>query len=197
MKQVNLTAIKREKTGKEVAKKLRKDGLIPAIVYGANTNPIPIAVKFNELEKIFSRYKGETLLFNLEIINEESVKKQVLLKDYQLHPVTDQIIHLDFLVIEEAEPVEIEIPLEFVGKPVGVSKGGILEILKHEVTIECLPTQIPDKVVVDINNLDVGDVLHVKDLKGTEGIKIKDSPEETIVTIVIEKEEAEGESSTE
>lgn len=194
MKQVNLTVTKRTKTGKEVAKKLRKNGLIPAIVYGSHTKPIPIAVRFNELEKIFSRYKGETLIFNLEIINGEVIKKQAILKDYQLHPVTDQIIHLDFFVIEEAEPIEIEVPLEFVGKPLGVSKGGILEILKHEVTIECLPNQIPDKITVDLRNLDIGDVLHVKDLKVSENIKIKNNPEETIVTIITEKEEGEEET---
>ncbi len=197
MKQVNLTVIKREKTGKEVAKKLRKKGLIPAIIYGAHVQPIPVVVKFNELEKILFRYKGETLLFNLEIVNEEVIRKQAILKDYQLHPVTDQIIHLDFLVIEEAEPIEIDIPLELVGKPVGVSKGGILEILKHEVTVECLPTQIPDKIIVDITELDIGDVLHVKDLQVPQGIKIKDNPEETVVTIVMEKTETESESSTE
>lgn len=189
MKQVNLTVFKREKTGKETAKKLRKNGLIPAIVYGVHTLPIPIVVKFNELEKIFNKYKEETLLFNLEIINEEVIKKQAIIKDYQIHPVTDQIIHIDFLVIEEAKPIEIEVPLEFVGKPVGVSKGGILEILKHEVTVECLPTQIPDKIIVEISHLDIGDVLHVKDLKVSEEIKIKDSPDETLVTIVAEKEE--------
>ncbi|MCS7279435.1 MAG: 50S ribosomal protein L25/general stress protein Ctc [Thermodesulfobacteriaceae bacterium] len=194
MKQVSLTVTKRTKTGKEIAKKLRKNGLIPAIVYGSHTRPIPIVVRFNELEKILSRYKGETLIFNLEIINGESIKKQAILKDYQLHPVTDQIIHLDFFVIEEAEPIEIEVPLEFVGKPLGVSKGGILEILKHEVTIECLPNQIPDKITVELSNLDIGDVLHVKDLKVPENIKVKDNPEETIVTIITEKEEREEET---
>ncbi len=191
MKQVVLNAIKREKTGKETAKKLRKQGFIPAIIYGAHEEPLPIAVKFNELEKTLIRYKGETILFNLQIQNGETISKQAILKDYQIHPVTDKIIHIDFLAIHPGETLTIDIPLEFVGKPEGVSKGGVLEIHLHEVTVECTPANIPDKIQVDISNLDLGDVLHVKDLEVPEGVKIVDDPEETVVTIAAEEKEEE------
>ncbi len=197
MKQVSLSAIKRTKTGKETAKKLRKQGLIPAIIYGADTDPIPIAIKFNEFERIMHRYKGEMLLFNLEIKNGETFNKQALLKEYQIHPVTDKVIHVDFLAIHEGTPISIDVPLEFVGRPVGIPKGGILEIHMHELTIECLPSQIPDKITVDISPLDLGDVLHVKDIQVPEGVKVLDDPEETVVTIVAEeKGESEEEEET-
>ena len=197
MKQVTLSAIKREKTGKEISKKLRKQGLIPAIVYGPRFQPLPIAVKFNELESILIKHKGETLLFNLELSDGEPSKIQAILKDYQTHPITDKIIHIDFLAIHEEETITLDIPLEFLGKPVGISKGGILEILLHELTIECLPSNIPDKIYVDINNLDVGDVLHVKDIKVPEGVKVINDPEETVLTIVAEAGEGTEEETEE
>ena len=198
MKQVILNAVKREKTGKEICKKLRKQGLIPAIVYGPHFQPLPIAVKSSELESALIKHKGETILFNLQLANGEPSKIQAILKDYQTHPVTDKIIHIDFLAIHEKETITIDVPLEFVGKPVGISKGGILEILLHELTIECLPSEIPDKITVDISNLDIGDVLHVKDIKVPKGIKVVDNPEETVATILTEaKEEVEEEETSE
>ncbi|HAA83345.1 MAG: 50S ribosomal protein L25 [Thermodesulfobacterium sp. 37_54] len=197
MRQVNLSVVKREKTGKECAKKLRKQGLIPAIVYGHNFDPVPISVKANELESILHKYKGETLLFNLEVQNGETQRIQAILKDYQLHPVTDKIIHLDFVAIKEGETVSIDVPLEFVGRPVGLTKGGVIEIFMHDLTVECLPSNIPDKIQVDISNLDLGDVLHVKDIKVPEGVKVLDDPEDTVITIVAEGGEEEGTSTEE
>jgi large subunit ribosomal protein L25 len=192
MKQIILNAIKREKTGKEVNKKLRKQGLIPAIIYGPRFQPLPIAVKSSELESALIKHKGETILFNLQLADGEPSKIQAILKEYQTHPVTDKIIHIDFLAIHEKETITIDVPLEFIGKPVGIGKGGILEILLHELTVECLPSDIPDKIIVDISNLDIGDVLHVKDIKVPKGIKVIDDPEETVATILTEaKEEVE------
>jgi len=197
MKQVSLSAIKREKTGKETAKKLRKQGMVPAIVYGPHFEPLPIAVKFSELESILHKYKGETLLFNLEIGNGEAKRVQAVLKEYQIHPVTDKIIHLDFVAIKEGETITLDIPIEFVGRPVGLTRGGVLEVLMHELTVECEPAKIPDKIVVDISSLDLGDVLHVKDIEVPEGVKVVDDPDETVVTIVAEEEGEEGETATE
>lgn len=190
MKQVTLKAMKREKTGKETAKKLRKSGFIPAILYGKEVEPISFALPYSDFEKIYNRYKGETVIYTLEISNGEVLRKQAILKEYQRHPVTDKFIHLDFQAIEEGHTVELEVPIEFVGKPVGITKGGILEIMIHELTIECLPKDIPDKITVDISHLDIGDSLHVRDIKVPENLKIKDHPEETVATVVAEEAEA-------
>jgi len=195
MKQVVLPVEKREKAGKEFSKKLRKKGFIPAILYGKDIEPLPITVKYSEFEKIYKRVKGETVVFTLDFIKEKDLKKQAILKEIQRDPVTDRFIHLDFQSIEEGRPIEVEVPLEFVGKPVGITKGGILEIMLHELTIECLPREIPDKIVVDISHLDLGDSLHVRDIKVPEGLKVKDHPEETVATIVVE--EASSEEATE
>jgi len=197
MKQVALAAQKREKVGKEISKKLRKQGKIPAIIYGPGIDPLPIAVNFNEFEKIYNRYKGETVLYLIEVANGETQKYQCILKEIQRDPVTDRFIHLDFYAVSTENVIEIEVPLEFVGRPVGLTKGGILEIFMHELTVKCLPTAIPDKIVVDISHLDLGDSLHVRDIKVPEGVKIKDRPEETVCTVVAEEEEkAEGAEET-
>ncbi len=196
MKQVTLKVSKREKTGKEVAKKLRKAGFIPAILYGKEIEPTPLTIKYSEFEKIYKRYKGEAVIYTLEFENGALSRKQAILKEIQRHPVTDMIIHVDFQAIEEGKPIEIKVPLEFVGKPVGVTKGGVLEIMLHELTIECLPSDIPDKITVDLSSLDVGDSLHVSDIKVPENIKVVDSPEETVATVVAEEGE-EGEEKRE
>jgi large subunit ribosomal protein L25 len=197
MKQVVLPAQKREKVGKEICKKLRKQGKIPAIIYGPGIDPLPIAVNFNEFEKVYNRYKGETVLYLLEVANGETQKYQCILKELQRDPVTDRVIHLDFYAVSTENAIEIEVPIEFVGRPVGLTKGGILEIFMHKLTVECIPTAIPDKIVVDISHLDLGDSLHVRDIKVPEGVKIKDRPEETVCTVVAEEEEkAEGAEET-
>ncbi|MFN3567979.1 MAG: 50S ribosomal protein L25/general stress protein Ctc [Caldimicrobium sp.] len=190
MKQIVLQAETREKTGKEVSKKLRKKGLIPAILYGKDIQPIPLTIRYSDFEKIYNKVKGETVIYTLEF-NDKEFKKQAILKEIQRDPLTDRIIHIDFQSIEEGRPIEVEVPLEFVGKPIGITKGGILEIMLHELTIECLPSEIPDKIVVDISGLDIGDSLHVKDVQVPQGLKVKDHPEDTIATVVAEEEATE------
>lgn len=197
MKQVTLKVNRREKTGKEMAKKLRKAGFIPAILYGKGIEPTPLTIKYSDFERVYKRYKGEAVIYTLEFENGALSKKQAILKEIQRHPVTDMVIHVDFQAIEEGKPIEIKVPLEFVGKAVGVTRGGVLEIMLHELTIECLPKDIPDKITVDISSLDVGDSLHVADIKVPENIKIVDSPEETVLTIVAEEVSEEAEETTE
>lgn len=194
MKQVTLKVSQREKTGKETAKKLRKAGFIPAILYGKGLEPLPLTIKYSDFEKVYKRYKGEAVIYTLEFENGSLPRRQAILKEIQRHPVTDLVIHVDFQAIEEDKPIEIRVPLEFVGKPVGVTKGGILEIMLHELTIECLPKDIPDKITVDLSSLDVGDSLHVADIKVPENVKVVDSPEDTVATVVAE--EGEGEEET-
>lgn len=193
MKQVTLKVNKREKTGKEMAKTLRKAGFIPGILYGKGMEPIPLIIKYSDFEKVHKRYKSEAVIYTLEFENGALTQRKAILKEIQRHSMTDFIIHVDFQAIEEGKPIEIKVPLEFVGKPIGVTKGGVLEIMLHELTIECLPMDVPDKITVDLSNLDVGDSLHVADIKVPETIKIVDSPEETVLTIVAEEATQEGE----
>ncbi len=198
MRQVSFTVEVRKKTGKEAAKKLRKQGLIPAILYGPQTDPMPLTVRLNELKKILLRYRGEQIIFNLTVQdNGQSMQKMALIKELQYHPVTDEIIHADFYEVRMDRPVEVDVPVEIVGKAKGVERGGLLEVLMHEITVSCLPDRIPDRIEIDVSGLDVGDTLHVRDLTPPEGVRFAEDPEAPVVTIVEVEEEGAGEEEGE
>ncbi len=195
MKQIEFTANVRHKTGKEIARKLRAQGLIPAVIYGPGSEPIPLTVKANELKKVLYRYREEQIIFNLTLEdNGSSIKKMALVKELQYHPVTDEILHVDFYEISMEREVEVEVPIELVGKAKGVEAGGHLQQLLQTMTVACLPKAIPDKIEIDVTDLGLGDVLKVRDLTPPEGVRYLDHPDEPIVTILApEAEEAEAE----
>ncbi|WP_457678317.1 50S ribosomal protein L25 [Thermovibrio sp.] len=192
MEVLEVKATKREKTGKQVAKKLRREGLLPAVIYGGGRpEATPIAIPAKEVKRL----KHHHGLIKIDLGEEE---RTCILKDIQYNWLGDVPIHVDFQEVTFGETLEVTVELEFVGTPVGVSEeGGVLEILKREITIETLPREIPEKIVVDISNLHAGDALHVGDIPLPEGAKLVDSPDET-VAIVAEPEEgqAEGEEET-
>jgi large subunit ribosomal protein L25 len=191
MKVVELKATKREKTGKQVAKKLRREGLLPAVIYGGGRpEATPIAVPAKEVKRI----KHHHGLIKLLLDDEE---RMCILKDIQYNWLGDVPIHLDFQEIKFGETIEVTVELEFIGTPIGVSEeGGVLEILKREVTIETLPRAIPEKIVVDLSNLHAGDALHVGEIPLPEGAKLADNPEETVAVVVEPEETAETEEET-
>ncbi len=191
MKVVEVEATRREKTGKQVAKKLRREGLLPAVIYGGGRpEATPIAIPAKEVRRL----KHHHGLVKVKLGDEE---RMCILKDIQYNWLGDVPIHVDFQEVTFGEMIEVVVELEFVGTPVGVSEeGGVLEILKREVAIETLPRAIPEKIVVDISNLHAGDALHVGDLPLPEGAKLVDNPEETVV-VVTEPEEAATEESEE
>ncbi len=206
MDQVSLSAIIRTKTGKSVARKLRKQGILPAVLYGPKTKSIPLAVSAHEFKKIITKIPRQQVLFTLELKNEgeqEAVEKRTaLVKELQLHPVSDEIRHIDFYEVFMDEEVETEVPIKIVGTAKGVETGkGMLELLRRTLTISCLPLSIPKEIPVDVSDLDVGDALHVEDLKAEDGITFVDDPDTTIVTVVpteaeTPEEEAEAEEET-
>ncbi len=200
MKQVGLSVSVRHKTGKGIARRMRAQGMIPAIIYGPETEPIPLAVKANEFKKILYRHRGEQIIFNLTLEdNGSSIQKMALVKELQYHPVTDEILHIDFYEISMEREVEVEVPIELVGKAKGVEAGGHLQQLLQTLTVACLPSVIPDKITIDVSELGLGEVLKVCDLKPLEGVRYLDNPDEPIVTILEPEaeEEAEEEGASE
>lgn len=199
MKTHELNVIPREKLGKERAKKIRRNGLIPAEVYGSHEN-LHISVKAHEFERIFEEI-GEHSILRLNIDNKKSV--EAIVKDFQIHPVNKNIIHIDFYEIEKGKKLKTEIPIRFIGTSRGVKKGGILESFLTDLEIECLPKDIPESIEVDISQLDLGDSLHVRDISVSPGIKVLSNPEQVVVTVgvpsraVIEEEVSEEEAEEE
>ncbi|HIC86962.1 MAG TPA: 50S ribosomal protein L25 [Aquificae bacterium] len=179
-------------TGKQIAKKLRREGLLPAIIYGGGRpEATPISISQKTLKDLM-HYHG---LIELSI-DEGKDKRMAILKDIQYDYLGTNPVHVDFQEVKMDEPIETVAELEFVGEPKGVKEGGTLEILMREVDIKCLPGNIPEKIVVDISNLDIGDVLHVKDIPVPEGVEILNSPEETVVLVSEPEEEITTEEET-
>ncbi|HWP45664.1 MAG TPA: 50S ribosomal protein L25 [Candidatus Limnocylindrales bacterium] len=183
METVELITEFRTPGGKGVARKLRRAGRIPGIVYGGSDGSVPISISPRSLAKTLEK---ENVLIDLTIQKgDTATKKTAIVKEVQRDPVTRAVLHVDFFEISMDKPIEVEVPIELVGKAKGVTEsGGVLEIAMRTLTIECLPSVIPSHIEVDISNLNIGDFIAVRDVKVPQTIKIVSDPEKTIVTVV-------------
>lgn len=178
MEKVMLKAEARNGTGKRIAKDLRKQGLIPANVYRQGKSAINLQVATSDLEEILHTKAGENVIITLKIAGPSSKDKTVLIKEIQREPIKDGILHVDFNEISLTEALKVNVPLVSRGEPVGVKiDGGILEHVMRELHIECLPTEIPEKIEVDVSELKIGDAIFVKNIKVPKSVKVLTDPE--------------------
>jgi large subunit ribosomal protein L25 len=185
MAQSTLVVKKREGVGKSAAKKVRKEGAVPAVVYGREMEPIPIAVNLIEFKKALSTEAGENTLLELHIKDDgEEITKLALLRDIQFDYLTSRPLHFDFQEVLMKEKLTVKIPVRIMGKAEGVKSGGILEEILREIEIECLPAEIPNYIEVDVSNLGIGDSIHIGDLTLSENVTVLHEPDETIVTVL-------------
>jgi len=201
MEKVTLKAEVRTETGKRVAKDLRRKGLIPANVYKHGTDAVSLQIAIGDIEDILHTKAGENVIITLKTAG--SKDKTVLIKEIQREPIKDRMLHVDFNEISLTEALKVDVPIISHGEPVGVKvDGGILEHIMRELHVECLPTDIPEKIVLDVSALKVGDAIFVKDIKVPEGVKVLNDPE-LIAMIVkapkveVPKEEAAAEGAEE
>lgn len=185
-----LTAHMRQGRGKEDSRRLRRQGLIPAVIYGQRTETIPVTLNPQELAKQLHGVAGERALINLTIEGGKDgpITRTVILKEKQIDPIKREWLHVDLYAIAMDEEITVGIPVRIVGKSVGVSKGGILEQVLREIEVRCLPADIPSSIEVDVSDLDIGDSIHVSEIALQKG-RILADPGQTIVTIVPPKEE--------
>ncbi|MCS7232985.1 MAG: 50S ribosomal protein L25/general stress protein Ctc [Synergistetes bacterium] len=183
MKISELRASIREKIGKGESKKLRREGYIPAILYGGSLGALPIKLQRGEVIRNISERDIEHTVYTMKL--DDGKECDVLVKDIQVDPITDEVIHVDFLELEKGKAITVEVPIVIVGKEVckGVKMGGILEQYLWSVEVECLPRNIPDRIEVDVTNLEMGESIHVEDLQLPEGVKVLEDPETTVVVI--------------
>jgi len=185
----------RDKTGKGYARKLRKKGFIPAVLYGPHLKEgIPLEVEVSNLRSLLSALSEGERIITLELVNKEKDnKKEVIIKDAQQSWLKGRLLHLDFYEIKRGEKISTEVPLRLVGEAPGAKKGGVVEQLVREIEIECLPENIPPHIDIDLKDLNIGDSLRVKDLKLPPNIKVLTNPEEIVVSILspISEEELE------
>lgn len=180
MERVSVNAYRREATGKGAARSLRRQGELPAVIYRAGTSE-PIRIPKAEFIKILKQTKGENVLVNLQF---PEGNRLAIIKDYQLDPVTGDLLHTDFQEVLLTETVRVTVKVLTKGMPKGVKEqGGILQHTLRELEIEALPDRIPGHIEVDVSELAVGQSIHVSDLKLEEGIKILTDPEEVVATV--------------
>jgi len=198
MERRQLEAIPRKQLGKGPCRRLRREGFVPAIFYGHKETPLPLAVRASHLKKLLSKAEARASFIDLRIKGENGneVRKLVLLKEIQRDPVKDIYLHVDLYGVAMDEEIYMEVPIHLVGRPVGVEKGGILEQILREVEVKGLPGDIPPRIDVDVSSLDIGDAVHVEDLR-LEKIKIMADPDQAIATVIaptVEEEEVEEEA---
>lgn len=180
---VELTAQVRRETGKGAAHKIRRDGYLPAIVYGPGQDNVMIAVEAREVDRLLRHTADRSFLIDLKLSGEGASDMKVLMKEIQRDPVTSAPMHLDLLSVSMDRPVQLTVPLHFTGVPVGVRiGGGFLDHVLRQVEVECLPDQIPDYIEIDVTEMDIGDSLHAADLV-KEGIDIV-TPGDRVVAAV-------------
>lgn len=169
-KQVTLEAQKRTATGTSAAKRTRRDGQVPGVVYGAQQDEYPIQVSAKEFGDLLRHSASENFLVNLQIEGAKEASKLALVQAVQHHPINNQILHIDFNAVREDTEIHANIPLHLTGDSPGVKSGGVLEQQHHELEIHCLPANLPEEVSVDIGELEMGDSLHVSDIVFPEGV---------------------------
>ncbi|GAQ95238.1 large subunit ribosomal protein L25 [Thermodesulfovibrio aggregans] len=189
MEKFVLNAEKREKTGKGVARQLRNKGIIPCVMYRGGYS-IPIQITAKELLPFMNIATKEKLFVTLKLNGEE---KQAVLQDYQVDPVSGKLLHVDFLEVSATEKIRVTVPVILIGEPIGVKQdNGVLQHGISEIEIEAIPEKIPGHIEVDVSQLEVGDSIHVRDIKFEEGIKVISDPDEVIATVTVEEEEVEA-----
>src|SRR6266480_2258863 len=172
-KQVKLKAEPRSATGRSAARRLKARGIVPAVVYGGKEKSQPLQVSARDINAMLSHASGENILVELEIAGEKATRT-ALLQEVQHSPVGGTVLHVDFHAISMDEKIQADVPLEALGVPTGVKNfGGLLEQNLRALAIECLPRDLPDKITVDVSALNIGDSIHVRDIKLPSGVTAK------------------------
>lgn len=198
MRQTDLAVKLREATGKGVARKLRREGRIPAVFYGHKSESLSLSVNSKDLQVILNSETGSSTFLKLSIEGKKKDDKMALIKDLQTDPVTYNLVHADFCEILMDEPITVEVPIKLTGKPLGVEMGGTLQPIRRELEVKCLPKDLPDVIELDVSKLKVGDSIHIDDVTLSAGVEVPHDVNFTIAVVLGKKgEKAEEEIAEE
>lgn len=187
MQFTELNAELRDKTGTGPARQARREGFLPAILYGRGLKNVNLKVNEREIDKILRTKLGKNTLIRLSVKGGDEQK--VLIKDYQGDVLTRRVTHVDFMVVREDQKVLVFVPLRIEGKAIGITQGGLLEVTTREVELMCQVGRIPEHIVVDVSGLNVGQNIHLSDLKLPEGVTRAEKYNPTIAAVYIPKQE--------
>ena len=197
---VKLEVSERESRGSAESRRLRKQGLIPGVLYGRGRSPHAICIPERELRRVLTGDGGLHAILDVVVEGQKTTHPSIL-KEFQQHPVRGGIIHVDLQEVRLDQPIQARVVVELVGEPVGVTEGGVLSQVNREVTVQALPMEIPDRLELDVTGMAIGDTLRLVDLPARESVEYLDDPEETVLATVTmptrivepEPEEVEGE----
>jgi large subunit ribosomal protein L25 len=192
LEQINLSARLRKLTGNSPARSLRREGRIPAVLYGPKTEPILLSIDSKEFEQITKKSTIGSVLLNLQIQNGDTQNRPAMVKELQTHPVTQRFLHVDFYEIDMQRKIRVMVPVVVRGKAKGVEEGGMLQIVHREIEVLCLPTEIPEAFEVDVTDLDIGDAIHLEDIQAVGNVEISGDADDTVVSVLAPKVEVEA-----
>ena len=181
---VVLDVVARETSGTGNAREARRNGVVPGVIYGGDKDAVSISVKFNDVLKAIN--SGQ-FLSNMVELNNDGKPQKVITKDVQFHPVTDRPMHLDFYRVTDKTIIDVNVSAVFVGEDVspGMKQGGALNVVRYSIEIKCPAGSIPDNIEVDISNMEIGDSIHLSEVKLPAGVKPGISDRDvTIATII-------------
>jgi large subunit ribosomal protein L25 len=188
MDQITVNSGIRETRGKGSNRALRRSGKIPAVLYGHKSENIALEVDPKDIFKILHSQSGENTLFALNVPGRDKVN--CLIKEYQLEPISHDLLHADFFEVAMDETLEVDVPLVTRGEAYGVkTEGGLIDIVHRELRVECLPGDIPEHIEVDVTDMKIGDQLRVRDLRVSEKIKLLDDEDEVVIAVEHPREE--------
>lgn len=194
MELIELKTNIRTTTGNGPARRLRQKGQIPAVLYGPGTESVLLSVNISDIDRVLKKGRIGQVLLNLVIPNNgETSTKTVMVKELQLHPVSRNFLHIDFYEVTMDRKIVVNVPVMTTGKAKGVEIGGILQTIRRELEVQCLPLDVPESIEIDITDLDIGDSIHLRDIPRQSEIEFLDDENFTVVTIVSPKIEEEVE----
>ena len=194
-----LIAKQRDLKGSSNARRMRKAGLLPGVIYAEGKEASPVELNMHDFEQLLHHHASETMIVEVEVEGEGKIS--ALIKDVQHHPVTGDLVHVDLQEMDAKVAIQVEISIEPVGEPAGVKAGGSLDLVMHALEVECLPGDLIETIEVDVSNLEMGDHLRVADLNIDKRFKVLGDEEAIVVAVssprVEEDSEEEGAGSAE
>ncbi len=184
MKTAELTVKTRTATGNGPARVLRREGAFPAVLYGPGSDNVLLVVDRKEFDTILKKAGTEQVLFNLQVEGQGAARRLALVKEIQRDPLSRKYLHADFYEVFMDRPITVTVPVRMAGKAKGLDFGGLLQIIRRELTVTALPGAVPDAIEVDVTGLNVGDALHLGDITPPEGVRLMGAAQYTVVTVV-------------
>jgi large subunit ribosomal protein L25 len=180
---VKLQVKERDRRGSADARRLRREGLIPGVLYGSGKQPHAICIPERELRRVLTGQGGLHAILDVVLEGQKTTHASIL-KDYQQDPIRGHISHVDLQEVRLDKPIQASVNVQLVGEPAGTKEGGVLSQVQREINVEALPMEIPEHIDLDVSGMAIGDTLRLADLAAMDGVTYLDDPEETVLATV-------------